>query len=88
MVLRVECSGEDADSAPAAYRVDLLDFQDAATGFTAMERATAFAAAIVTYLQASGAVAPGAVPLETAIPADRFVPLLERRGFKIVHARL
>lgn len=84
VVLRVECAGEAAD----AYRIDLLDLQDAATGFTALERSTAFPAAIVTYLQASGAVDPGARPLEVAVPAERFLSLLDRRGFKIVHARL
>src|SRR5204863_9495341 len=77
-----------AGSPMAAYRIDLLDFQDPETGFTAMERTTAFPAAIVTFLQATGGVAPGATPLETAVPAERFVSLLERRGFKIVHARL
>ena len=55
---------------------------------TSSDRTTAFPAAIVTFLQATGAVAPGATPLETAVPAERFVSLLERRGFKIVHARL
>lgn len=88
VVLRVECAGENGGSHPAAYRIDLLDFQDPVTGFTAMERTTAFPAAIVTYLQASGAVPPGATPLEAAVPAERFVSLLDRRGFKIVHARL
>lgn len=75
------------ESGAGAYRIDLLDFQDAATGFTAMERTTAFPAAIVTYLQATGAIAAGARPLEVAVPADRFVALLDRRGFKIIHAR-
>jgi lysine 6-dehydrogenase len=93
VVLRVECSGENftgpgGAKGPANYRIDILDFQDAQTGFTAMERTTAYPAAIVTYLQASGAVAPGAAPLELAVPADRFLSLLDRRGFKIVHARL
>ncbi len=90
VVLRVECTGDgpNGGEAPAGYRIDILDFQDPATGFTAMERTTAFPAAIVTYLQASGAVPAGAHPLETAVPAERFLSLLDRRGFKIVHARL
>lgn len=92
VVLRVECSGDDAagsrSAGSASYRIDLLDLQDPATGFTAMERTTAFPAAIVTHLQASGVIAPGAVPLELSVPADRFLSHLERRGFKIVHARL
>jgi lysine 6-dehydrogenase len=93
VVLRVECTGDGASGSysPGAfsgYRIDLLDFQDPATGFTAMERTTAFPAAIVTYLQASGAIPAGAHPVETGVPAERFVSLLDRRGFKIVHSRL
>lgn len=92
VVLRVECSGDDADApragGSASYRIDIFDLQDPVTGFTAMERTTAFPAAIVTFLQASGGVRAGAQPLEVSVPADRFLSLLERRGFKIVHARL
>ena len=92
VVLRVECSGEGASGsyvpgAFAGYRIDILDFQDPATGFTAMERTTAFPAAIVSCLQASGAIAAGAHSVETGVPAERFVSLLDRRGFKIVHSR-
>jgi lysine 6-dehydrogenase len=75
------------DNTPA-YRIDLLDFHDVETGFTAMERTTAFPAAIVTSMQAAGTVKPGARPVETAVPAEPFVRLLDRRGFKVVHARL
>lgn len=88
VVLRVECTESDPVEEGGGYRVNLLDFQDDETGFTATERTAAFPAAIVSHLQASGAIAPGARPVELAVPPDAFMSLLERRGFKIVHARL
>ena len=40
--------------------IDLIDYQDDETGFTAMERTTAFSAAIVTQMQAKKIIKPGA----------------------------
>ncbi len=53
---------------PAA-QVDLVDRFDEATGFTAMERTTGWHAAIVAAMLARGEIAPGATPLEIAVPA-------------------
>jgi lysine 6-dehydrogenase len=62
---------------------DLFDRHDPATGFTAMERTTAFPAALVAFMQARGLIEPGARPLEIAVPADRYVAELPQHDIRI-----
>jgi lysine 6-dehydrogenase len=51
---------------------DVFERHDPKTGFTAMERGTAFPAALVAYLQARGQVAPVARSLEVSVPAVQY----------------
>ncbi len=71
------------DGRPAVAQVDLVDRYDEATGFTAMERTTGWHAAIVAAMLARGEIAPGAAPLEVAVPADAFMKQARLRGFVI-----
>lgn len=68
---------------PRRVQYDLLDRHDEATGFTAMERTTAFPAALVAHFQASRLVEPGAQPLERAIPAERYLNQLARHDIHV-----
>jgi lysine 6-dehydrogenase len=79
VLLQVRCKGEHKGR-PAEVVLDLLDRFDEATGFSAMERTTGFATAIVCAMQARREVRPGATPLESAIDAARFVAELHHRG--------
>jgi lysine 6-dehydrogenase len=79
VVLRVEVSGAKGGR-EKRLRIDILDREDPDTGFTAMERTTAFPASIVSLLQAGGKVDPGARPLEVAVPAEEFMTELRRRN--------
>ncbi len=63
---------------------DLRDCRDPKTGFSAMERATAFPAALVAHLQARGEVLPGAVPLETSVPAQLYFEELGVHDVKVM----
>ena len=81
VVLRVSCRGEEG-GLPMEVRLDLMDFYDEATGFSAMERTTAFSAAIVATMIAKG-LERGVVPLERAIPPGPFIAELKRRGFQL-----
>ncbi len=72
VVLRVTVRGQHAGQ-PRTLVYEMLDRHDDKTGFTAMERTTAFPAALVAYMQARKLVEPGARPLEVAVPPDRFV---------------
>lgn len=79
VVLRVRCRGED----DFEVTYDILDRFDPETGFTAMERTTAFPAAIVLAHLATGAAPRGGVPLEKAMPGDLFIRELARRGIPL-----
>jgi lysine 6-dehydrogenase len=81
LILRVEVVGKK-DGKSVRYRAQIIDRQDPKTGFSAMERTTAFAAAIVTALQARGRTPKGAVSLEKAVSASEFVTELARRDIQ------
>jgi lysine 6-dehydrogenase len=84
VILRVVVRGAHRGR-PLELRYDLFDRHDARTGFTAMERTTAFPAALVAHMQARGLVEPGARPLETSVPALRYFDELPAHG---IHVRL
>ena len=78
VVLRVVCSGDEM-----SLRIDLLDFYDEQTGFTAMERTTGFSAAIVMYMLARGEIAPGVRTPDPAVDPEQYVKELLQRGFRL-----
>ncbi|MFH1468595.1 MAG: saccharopine dehydrogenase C-terminal domain-containing protein [Pseudomonadota bacterium] len=92
-VLDARLAGDDADcilllaeaegpSGRVAFR--LMDRADPETGLSAMMRCTAFPAAVVAHMLASGAIqARGTLPQEQAIPAGPFVAALRARGLRI-----
>jgi lysine 6-dehydrogenase len=71
VVLRVTVRGRHGGR-PRTLQYDLLDRHDARTGFSAMERTTAFPAALVAIMQARGQVPPGAHPPERALPLEAY----------------
>ncbi|MBK8916099.1 MAG: saccharopine dehydrogenase NADP-binding domain-containing protein [Phycisphaerales bacterium] len=83
VVLRVTVRGR---SGGVARRVtyDLFDLHDEGTGFTAMERTTAFPTALVAYFQARGMIPAGARPLEQALPTAAYVKELGGHDIRIV----
>ncbi|MBI3994744.1 MAG: saccharopine dehydrogenase NADP-binding domain-containing protein [Nitrospirae bacterium] len=82
-VLRVVCRGKKNRKA-AELVLDLLEFYDPVTGFSAMERTTGFSTGIVAAMLARGEIKDrGVVPLETAVPAGPFVKELHRRGMSV-----
>ena len=82
IVLRVAVEGFD-NGKPKKVLMEMLDFQDDATGFRAMERTTGFPPAIVAYLMASGKIEAGAVPLERSVPPVLFLNELEKRDINL-----
>jgi len=82
VVLRTSVVGRHRGR-PKTIQMDLLDRHDGATGFTAMERTTAFPAALVAYMQARKLVEPGARPLEVCVPARQYCAELERHDIRI-----
>ncbi|UCH88369.1 MAG: saccharopine dehydrogenase NADP-binding domain-containing protein [Thermoplasmata archaeon] len=81
-IIRTKCVGEKSGQ-QAASVVELIDYYDESTGFTAMQRLTGWPASIVTILAAQGKIERGAVPYELAVPGEVMVEEARRRGFVI-----
>jgi lysine 6-dehydrogenase len=81
-IIRVKCvgkkNGKDAEAV-----VELIDYYDESTGFTAMQRLTGWHASIVAILGAHGKIKSGAVPVELVVPGETIVDEARRRGLKI-----
>lgn len=67
---------------PAVVTVDLIDYYDEETGFTAMERITGWHCAIMMGFLVRGQVSPGVLPVELAVPGNLFMDEVRRRGIK------
>lgn len=78
-LIRVIGKGKKAGRS-AVVTIDLVDYYDPHTGFTAMERLTGWHSAIMMIFQANGRVPSGAVPVELAVPASEFMSALQERG--------
>jgi lysine 6-dehydrogenase len=70
------------DGAEAEVTIDLIDYADPETGFTAMERLTGWHCAIMMGFQARGRIPAGGVPMETALPAHKIMDEVARRGIR------
>jgi lysine 6-dehydrogenase len=83
VALRVEVEGT-RNGRDASVAFDLLDYFDAATGISAMERTTGFSLAITGLMQARGTVrSAGARTPDQAVPAEPYVNALAERGVRI-----
>ncbi len=81
-IIRAKAAGESGGK-PAAAVVDLFDYYDEATGFTAMERTTGWHAAILAIAMARGEIAKGAVPVERAVSGARVLDQCRARGMRV-----
>jgi lysine 6-dehydrogenase len=82
VLIRVKAVGKK-DAREAEAVVEVIDYPDEETGFTAMERCTGWSAAIVAEMMARGQIPPGAGGVETKVPAGPFVEELRRRGIEV-----
>lgn len=82
VIVRVKALGKK-EGRQAEALVQVIDYYDAQTGFTAMERGTGWSAAIVTEMMAHGQTPRGAGGVESMVPAEPFVEALIRRGFSL-----
>jgi lysine 6-dehydrogenase len=81
-IIRVRAVGQK-DGAEAEATVEVMDYYDEATGFSAMQRTTGWHLSIVAAMMARGEIAPGSQPVEVAVPGDAFVREARKRGFRI-----
>jgi lysine 6-dehydrogenase len=82
VIVRVKAVGKK-NGRDAEAIVEVIDYFDQATGFTAMERCTGWSAAIVAEMMAEGQTPHGAGGVETQVPARPFVEELRRRGVDV-----
>lgn len=78
-IIRAKGSGLK-DGRHVVVNVDLVDYYDTLTGFSAMERLTGWHCSIMMIFQARGEILPGVTPVEIAIHPERYMQELERRG--------
>ncbi len=81
-VILVKCVGEKKGEKTEVY-VELVDLYDERTGFTAMQRITGWHASIIAILAAKERMAPGAIPVEIAVPGITMVQEARKRGLKV-----
>ncbi len=81
-IIRVVATGKK-NGKPAQATVEVIDYYDDATGFTAMQRLTGWHLSIVGIMMARGEVPIGSTPLELAVRGEAFVREGRRRGFNI-----
>jgi len=81
-ILRGKAVGESGGRQVEAV-VDVFDYYDDATGFTAMERTTGWHAAMMAALAARGEIEKGAIPVERAITGKRILEECRARGMHV-----
>jgi lysine 6-dehydrogenase len=82
VIVRIKALGTK-DGQEAEVLIEMIDYFDEATGFTAMERGTGWSAAIVAEMMARGQTPRGAGGVESMVPARPFIEELARRGLNI-----
>ena len=84
-IVRVRALGKKHGAAAEAT-VEVIDYYDEATGFSAMQRTTGWHLSIVAAMMARGEIRVGSLPVELAVPGDAFVREARRRGFRITES--
>ena len=85
VVLRVSLRGEK-DGHDMSVKLEVMDFEDEKTGFSAMQRTTGWSASIVTIMMARNEVKAGALPLEIAVEPRRYMELFRQRGIRFTES--
>jgi lysine 6-dehydrogenase len=81
-IVRAHAKGK-RNGQPTEAVVEVIDYYDETTGFTAMQRMTGWHASIVAAMMAKKGIPTGSIPLELAVPGRAFMREAKKRGFKI-----
>ncbi|TKJ29331.1 MAG: hypothetical protein CEE40_08840 [Chloroflexi bacterium B3_Chlor] len=82
VIVRIKAVGRK-DGRDAEAVVEVIDYFDQETGFTAMERCTGWSAAIVAEMMVRGETRRGAAGVEAQVPASPFLEELRTRGIRV-----
>lgn len=80
-VMRVNGYGKKAGK-DSKVIIDLVDYFDEGTGFTAMERLTGWHCGIMMGFQARKQIPAGGISMEIAVPAGKFMEAVSERGIE------
>jgi lysine 6-dehydrogenase len=82
VIVRVKACGEK-EGHKAEVLLEVIDYYDEQTGFSAMERTTGWHASIVAIMSAKGITPRGVTPVETGVPGALFVEEMRKRGIRM-----
>jgi len=82
VIIRVRALGNKNGQQAEAF-VQVIDYFDETSGFSAMERGTGWSAAIVANMMARRETPQGAGGVEKMVPAKPFVAALQQRGIQV-----
>jgi lysine 6-dehydrogenase len=82
VIIRILATGWK-DGQKAQVLLDLIDYFDDKTGFTAMERTTGWDGSLKAILNAHGATPRGVNPVEVAVSGPAYVSELRKRSFNL-----
>ena len=85
VIVRVLAKGRKDGTAAQAV-VELIDYFDESTAFTAMERTTGWDASIKAIMNAQGITPKGVKPAEIAVPGPLYAQDLLKRGFNLTES--
>ncbi|MBN1551099.1 saccharopine dehydrogenase NADP-binding domain-containing protein [bacterium] len=83
VVLRVTANGKNDNGLSVRLIQEMIDFQDNDTGFSAMERTTAYPAAIVAIMMTNREIPSGVHALENVVDGRVMIKELAKRGIDI-----
>jgi len=81
-IVRIRACGRNNGHRTEAT-VEVIDYYDEKTGFSAMQRTTGWHMSIVAAMMAKGEIPHGSIPVELAVPGESFVKYARKRGFQI-----
>ena len=85
VVLRVTVCGL-RDGHESKTVLEIMDFEDEKTGFSAMQRTTGWSASVVAIMMARGEIEAGATPLEIAVDGEKYVERFKKRGIRFTES--
>jgi lysine 6-dehydrogenase len=71
----------------AVRYIQLIDYFDEKTGFTAMERLTGWHCAIIMQLQVDKKISPGAKPVELAVDPQLIIDEFAKRKMRLAFSK-
>ncbi len=81
-IIRVKCSGM-LKSRKSEAVIELIDFYDENTEFTAMQRLTGWHASIMAIMATKNKISPGVNSVENALSGSKIIKEAKKRGFNI-----